>query len=227
MRAVVALLLLVLAACASPEYRGRYNVLSAPVANPGKVVATELAFARMAQEKGQWAAFRAYATDDAVIFADGPVNAQQWLKQQSEPSEAVKWQPHEVWSSCDGSLAVTRGAWQRPNGSTGYFTTVWQRQKDGEYKWVMDQGDPLAEPLVAPEFIRTRVADCRKPGSPPPPVTLALYPEGTKEGGGTSADNSLRWNWVSLADGRRQFTTGLFLDGEWQTVITSQVAAPQ
>ena len=97
-------------------------------ADASAVVAAELAFARAAQEKGQWTAFAEFAADDAVMFVPEPVNAQAWLKGRANPPQAVRWQPHQVWSSCDGSLAVTKGAWQRPDGSVGYFTTVWQRQ---------------------------------------------------------------------------------------------------
>lgn len=86
-------------------------------ANPGGVVAEELAFARLAQDKGQWTAFRETATKDAVMFAPQMVYVQEYLKDRANPPQAVKWQPHQVWSSCDGSLAVTRGAWQRPDGS--------------------------------------------------------------------------------------------------------------
>src|SRR5690606_10184248 len=44
-------------------------------ANAAGVVAAELAFARAAQEKGQWSAFAEYATDDAVMFVPEAVNA--------------------------------------------------------------------------------------------------------------------------------------------------------
>ncbi|MBD3730873.1 MAG: hypothetical protein IE933_14330 [Sphingomonadales bacterium] len=131
-----------------------------PRANPGEVVATELAFARAAQDEGQWTAFADYATKDAVMFVPEPVNAQEWLKKRANPEQAVKWQPHKVWSSCDGSLAVTKGAWQRPDGSVGYFTTVWERQKKGEYRWVLDRGDALQTPLPEPEMIAAEVATC-------------------------------------------------------------------
>ena len=91
-------------------------------ANPGAVIAAELAFAKLAQVKGQWTAFRSTATKDAVMFVPQMVYAQAFLKDKADPASAVKWQPHQVWSSCDGTLAVTRGGWQRADGSTGYFT---------------------------------------------------------------------------------------------------------
>lgn len=162
-------LVLTLASCAGGPPRTPRGLIDYALANspnnasPGKIVATELAFARLAREKGQWTAFREYATDDAVMFVPEPVNARDWLAKQKDPAEAVQWQPHQVWMSCDGSMAVTKGAWQRPDGSFGYFTTVWERQQDGEYKWVLDQGDVLAEPLVAPDIIQSTVADCPRP----------------------------------------------------------------
>lgn len=220
MRFVVAILALALASCAGgPNPRDRYARLLTPTANPSKVVAAELAFARAAQEKGQWTAFREFATDDAVMFVPEPVNAREWLKKQADPAEAVKWQPHEVWSSCDGSVAVTKGAWQRPNGTFGYFTTVWQRQKDGEYKWVLDQGDVLAEPLIAPEFIQTGIADCA--ANHP----IKVRTEHTRLSG-TSEDASLNWTTNVSADGARTFVVEIMRGQKSLPVIDFAISSP-
>ena len=56
-RAVTWTLVLALAVCGVSGDARRYNLR--PTANPSAVVAAELAFARAAQEKGQWTAFRA------------------------------------------------------------------------------------------------------------------------------------------------------------------------
>src|SRR5690606_30179687 len=114
-------------------------------ANPSAVIAAEMAFARAAQEKGQWTAFRQYATRDAVMFVPEPVNAQQWLRGQADPAQAVTWQPYQVWSSCDGSFAVSTGGATYPGGVQSNFVTVWQKQTDGKYLWVLDQALPHAE----------------------------------------------------------------------------------
>ena len=53
---------------------------------------------------GQWLQGR-FATG-TVMFTPQPVNAQAFLKGKANPPVAVRWQPHKVWSSCDGSLAV-------------------------------------------------------------------------------------------------------------------------
>lgn len=235
MRLLAGVLVLALAACASPPIRGRYDALQVPVANPSKVVATELAFARAAQEKGQWTAFREYATDDAVLFVPEPVEAQAWLKSQANPAQAVTWQPHEVWSSCDGSMAVTRGAWQRPDRSFGYFTTIWKRQKDGQYKWVLDQGDVLTEPLVEPEFVKTSVADCpssvEKGAKMPALIASAMMDESMPAGGEyfnqTAADETLFMNFV-VNGSSRQWKLWIWKDGGLTEAMAGTVeAAPQ
>ncbi|WP_369026254.1 hypothetical protein [Qipengyuania sp. RANM35] len=222
MRIVALSLAVLLAACSASPQRPRdyYARLLAPTAKPSEVVATELAFARRAQEKGQWTAFREFATGDATMFVPEPVNAQEWLKKRTDPSEAVKWQPHEVWSSCDGSLAVTRGAWQRPNGTHGYFTTVWERQKNGEYKWVMDQGDVLAEPLIAPEFIRTVVAECQR-------SNMFVQADGPKrQFFGESADGTLSWNVNVRDDNARDLAVYVNSPAGMDKVLELAVAAP-
>jgi hypothetical protein len=200
-------------------------------ANPSKVIAAELAFARAAQDKGQWTAFAEYATDDAVMFVPEAVNAQAWLKGRANPPQAVRWQPHQVWSSCDGSLAVTKGAWQRPDGSVGYFTTVWERQENGEYKWVLDQGDVLAEPLEAPEMIDAKSANCGSNDSSDAWDSEEADWEANSEaagaviGLGESDDRTLAYRYVVRPSGARETTVFMRTTETMQEVLRSTVAA--
>ena len=236
---LVALAASFLAGCASgpdlyangPYERDREELRRA---DPSKVIAAELAFARLAQEKGQWTAFAETSDDDAVMFVPEPVNAHTWLKGRANPPQSVMWQPHQVWSSCDGTLAVTKGAWQRPNGTVGYFTTVWARKRDGDYKWVMDQGDGLTEALAAPEMIGGAVAQCERPEGPPRrrereqyhPVSVRppLCQGANCSGGGASVDGTLTYAYAVTAQGR-QFTVQLRRDGAMSEVLRSDVSA--
>jgi hypothetical protein len=208
----------------------RRNDGTAGHANPGAVVAEELAFARLAQDKGQWTAFRETATKDAVMFVPQMVYAQEFLKDKPNPAQAVKWQPHQIWSSCDGSLAVTRGAWQRPDGTSGWFTTVWQKQKNGRYKWVLDQGDALPMPLDPPDMIVSKVADC-PPGyrGRAPKVKDfkgKLLPLDAARRTGQSLDGTMGWEASVQPDGARRFTVAMQVDGQRVTVQDVQVEAP-
>jgi hypothetical protein len=219
--------LALLAACASGPAGPRYQGIQfKPRANPSAVIAAELAFAQLAQDKGQWTAFAETAAANALIFVPEPVVAQGWLKGRANPAQSVRWQPHQVWSSCDGSVAVTRGAWQRPNGTQGYFTTVWQRQKDGAYKWVFDQGDVLYPPLAEPEMIAASVADCTSKQAIAV-VKGAWIDSLPASGGGGSDDGSLAYEWSVAPDLSRQFSVSMLKDGETVEVLSVRVAAPQ
>ncbi|MEO7549803.1 MAG: hypothetical protein ABIT09_01510 [Croceibacterium sp.] len=222
------------AACASAGPQVRGTAAREARADPSRVIAAELAFARLAQVKGQWTAFARTSTSEAVMFVPQAVNAHQWLKGRANPPTAVTWQPAQVWASCDGSLAVTRGPWQRPDG-VGYFTTVWQRQRDGSFKWVLDQGDTLRQPLEVPEMIPAKVAECPSAGpgdsrrdrrSQLARATVrAPVCDGTQcSGGGASADGTLTYEYRTTISGRR-LSVQLSQDGALHEVLRSDVSA--
>ena len=186
------------------------------------MVATEIAFARMAREEGQWTAFAEFAADDAVMFVPEPVNARDWLGTQADPPESVQWQPHRVWSSCDGSLAVSTGAYTQPNGAFGRFVTVWERQDNFTYKFVLDLGEPLSEPLAAPEMVQADVAEC---GETPTPVVMSGR-NLTYRANGNSNDYSLYWQVDLTTEGSREFDLYLWRDGARSVVLTTTTTAP-
>jgi hypothetical protein len=196
------------------------------LANPSAIIAAEITFNRLAQEKGQWTAFRETAAKDATMFVPQPVIAQEYLKGKADPAQSVKWQPHKAFMSCDGKTGVATGAWQRPNGTIGYFTTVWQfiqknERGDGTWKWVLDHGDALTAPREPKEMIETRVASCKGRA----PATLVAPPEGAKMQIGYSRDQSLSYMWVVLPDGARTLEVKLWNGTETDSVLFDKVAA--
>ncbi len=227
---------LLLAGCAAgggrPNDRERYNrVMGNPVANPSAIVQAELAFARLAQEKGQWTAFRETASDDAIMFTPDLVNAQEWLKSMADPAQAVTWQPHHIYMSCDGSTAVSTGAWQNAKGESGHFTTIWQQQDFGqrrldkkiEWKWVFDDGEPLDTPLAEPDYVETDIASCKAK------IVVGTVPTGLTATGmtATSPDRSLVWHAAFTADGSRVVYVDLAQDdGSFKRVHEYRVPAP-
>lgn len=231
MRRVAPLLAVLAAAAYAPAPPPADGPRLRPAADPSAVIAAEIAFSRLAQDKGQWTAFRETAAPEAIMFVPERVRAAEWLKGRADPPVPVRWQPHSVWTSCDGSAAVTHGAWQRGDGPVGYFTTVWQRQgggrgTDGGWRWLLDHGDALPAPLAAPEMIAARTADCSK-------VTDAIVPGVMDRDGallddvvGSSRDGSLVWNSSVRPDGGREITVWLWQGGELREVLTDTVAAP-
>ncbi|MDZ3831780.1 MAG: hypothetical protein U0S50_08190 [Sphingopyxis sp.] len=217
---VAAFALSLLSGCASAP---RGDMFNRPLAaNPSAFVAAEIAFARLAQEKGQWTAFRETAHPDAVMFVPARTSARDWLKTQANPAEAVRWQPHAVYVSCDGNVGVTTGAWQKGAGS-GYFTTVWLRDKKGELSWVLDHGDTLEVPRTAPDLIATRQAACgSRPGAEVSPAD-----EGADMAVGLAPDQTLSWTSEVAADLSRRIRIRLWNGSMMETVIDDRVAAPK
>ncbi|MDT7530495.1 hypothetical protein OVY29_17685 [Sphingopyxis sp. SE2] len=216
---IVAALALMLAGCAGSPDDFRNRPLAA---NPSAFIAAEIGFARLAQEKGQWTAFRETSHPDAIMFVPERVKARDWLKSQKDPAEAVRWQPHAVYVSCDGNSGVTTGAWQK-GPANGFFTTVWARDEKGRLSWVLDHGDALATPREAPEFIASKRAVC---GSRPA-VPIEAAGEGEDMAVGLSADQTLSWTSTVRADKSRRVTIRLWDGKEMATVIDDRVAAPK
>lgn len=182
--------------------------------NPSRVIAHELAFARAAQEKGQWAAFREYSTSEAVMFVPEPVNAHEWLRRQTEPAEAVRWQPQQVWSSCDGSFAVTEGAAQHPGGRTGRFVTIWRKMRDGGYRWVLDRASDGPDRQPAVEMISSQLPDCGTPAPGRSDAGALAFPAS-----GQSEDRTLAWSTTQTSDGRHVTEVFIYLDGAYRSVL--------
>ncbi|MEO1920981.1 MAG: hypothetical protein ABGW84_03735 [Sphingomonadaceae bacterium] len=254
--AVAALATLTLAACTmGPDYKNMpgYGQGSGEridgsrlggYANPSEVAATDIAFSRAARDDGQWTAFRRFAADGAVIHGrNGVIDADPWLAAQDDPPAPVQWTPTAVWSSCDGSVAVTQGKFAEPEGQWGYYVTVWERQRDGRYRWVYDMGAPddqltaaenarrdstptgeNAIVIRAIEAIEGRVADCPRSGESLPQVASVLPPKG-QGGAGSSRDDTLRWSWDHAADGTRGLTV-LFITEDGPDRVARLVVAP-
>ena len=228
--------LLTMASTASAQPRGSIT----PAGNPSALIAAESAFARLAREKGQWTAFADTAAETAEMFVPQRTLAKAWLKGRANPPSPVQWQPSAVWISCDGSAGVTFGAFSG-NGE-GWFSTVWEQQKKGAYKWVLDQGGALTAPLPDADFITGKVADCpvRPPrnllaeappppkpprDTPPPlrplagPIPPLEAPAGADSKDGRSADGTLAWRSTVLPGGTRQWTVWMWQDGKMAEVL--------
>jgi hypothetical protein len=218
---IACLALFALTACTSgAPGRGEFRVpLSA---NPSGVIAAEIAYNQLAQEKGLWTATRATMGRDAVMFVPERVLAADWLKGKVDPPKSVTWQPYQVWTSCDGSAGVTHGAIQLSKGKQGYFTTVWFRQPDGKFKWIVDHMDVLEKPLAAPEMIVAKTATCTGRVS----VPISAPPEGVEMRVGTARDQTLNWTTMVNADLSRSVSIQTWNGTEFVEVLRDTVAKP-
>ena len=118
-----------------------------------KLVDTEHAFARMAAEHGTKAAFLANMTDDALVFNPDMANGKAFWNARGESKGLLSWAPNYADISSNGILGYTTGNWEyRAKGKDdspaafGDFITLWLRQPEGKYKFVIDIGVGHAKP---------------------------------------------------------------------------------
>ena len=200
---------------------------AAPAPAPVTAIDAERAFIADAHTIGQWAAFRKWSADEAVLFGPQPENAHAALKDAPEPKVAIFWWPGKSFVSCDGNLAVNTGPWVRGGGrKSGFFTTVW-RKKDGEWRWIYDGGGDLEAPRAEGGDIKPVVASCAsRPTQAAVPEPIEGLDPPFKTGSGTSVDSSLTWHYRVDAHGARHFVAQLWDGSSWQTVIDDRVPAP-
>ncbi|MDP3677235.1 MAG: hypothetical protein Q8R44_19420 [Novosphingobium sp.] len=214
-------LVLALSACA-PGQGGPRDRLIRAFAEPGLVIATERAFARMAREKGTWTAFRHHATKDALWPTPALANVHQALKGTPDPAQPILWGPDAAWSSCDGSFAVTTGEAAYPDGRKSRFLTVWQRQDSGEYRWVLDQGFDSAGGAIDPETIPAKVAECPKGPRPSRRVR-----RGEAWGSAAANDGTLAWETTIAPDCSRTAVVRMAGAGGMGEVFRKTASQPQ
>jgi ketosteroid isomerase-like protein len=120
-----------------------------------ELVKTEADFCALARDQGIPAAFAHFIAPDGVLF---DVDPQQYRGAaavarrygDTRPSGLLTWAPSFVDVAASGDLGYTWGRYEyrttgpdgQPRTATGYFLTIWKRQTDGTWRFVIDNGAP-------------------------------------------------------------------------------------
>jgi len=119
-----------------------------------EMVKTEQAFSKMAEEKNTRDAFMAFIADDGLLFRPGAVNGKKWMIEHPVPppkdtdkKPLLAWQPAFAGMAASGDMGFTTGPWEAKEDikdekpqAYGHFVTVWKKQADGSWKFVVDLG---------------------------------------------------------------------------------------
>jgi ketosteroid isomerase-like protein len=119
------------------------------------LVETEREFSKTSAAKGMKDAFLAFLADDGIVFRPGPVNGKKSWGERAAPKGLLTWEPVYADISRAGDMGYTTGPWEfRQNGPSdkpvayGYFVTVWRKQSDGTWKFVIDLGTDNPTPTA-------------------------------------------------------------------------------
>ena len=121
------------------------------------MLTTERDFSRMSEEKGIRESFTEFIADDGILFRPRAVFGKKWMRENPLPPSTTRpllvWQPIFAGISRAGDLGYTTGPWQFKNdikdakfSAFGNFMTVWKKQPDGNWKFVVDLGVSNPEP---------------------------------------------------------------------------------
>jgi ketosteroid isomerase-like protein len=137
---------------------------TAPTSALQAMVDTERAFSKRSTDEGVRPAFLAFIADDGILFRPNAVNGKQWFGEHPAPPPSdtrplLTWYPSVADISLAGDMGYTTGPWERRNDihdadavAWGNFLTVWKRQPDNSFKFVIDLGisNPQPEQVAAP-----------------------------------------------------------------------------
>ena len=117
----------------------------------GILLQTDRDFSAMSVKEGMFKAFLFYIDEDGVILRNNsfPAKGKETLKERfagkSDKDFILSWEPLFEKISESGDLGYTYGIHTNTDKVTGEITkgtyvTIWQKQNDGSWKFVLDTG---------------------------------------------------------------------------------------
>ena len=108
----------------------------------------EKKFYQTGQEKGTRAAFLEWLADDAIVFRPGPVNGKEAWNKRPETGLDLIWEPTFAAIARSGDFGYDTGPskWRTKKtdekfSGYGHFVSIWKKQKDGKWKFMLDCGN--------------------------------------------------------------------------------------
>jgi ketosteroid isomerase-like protein len=115
-----------------------------------QVRATEIAFAKTLADRDV-KAFTRMIAPDAIWLADAPLRGPaevltRWQKFFDAAQPPFSWAPELVEVQEGGKLALSTGPVTNAAGKQiGTYTSIWRREKTGEWRLIFDRGCPVCD----------------------------------------------------------------------------------
>ncbi len=159
MKKIIALLLATsLMACNQSKTEIKMHINSP--ASATELIAADKAFSAMSTEKGMAKAFVQYASDDVVKLRDKQLpilnkeDLKKWLGDEGKEDFVLSWEPTKADIAQSGDLGYTFGNWLLKTKTSdgkdtvvyGNYVSIWKKQADGTWKYVLDGGNTTPKP---------------------------------------------------------------------------------
>ena len=138
---------ILLSACSTPD-----TDMSKQAA--AEIIKADKMMSDMAAKNGFYKTLLRFSDDSVVKPREGllPVIGKQALEEQwsgkTDPTE-ISWEPFKAEASKSGDLGYTLGNWKmiaKDSTYYGNYYTIWKRQGDGSWKFVVDGGNNTPSP---------------------------------------------------------------------------------
>ncbi|MVM36031.1 hypothetical protein GO755_38820 [Spirosoma sp. HMF4905] len=121
---------------------------------------TDQNFSIMSEKQGMPKAFTTYAADDVIKLNDGAAptvgfdSLRAQMSRQPANGPVLTWQVLKADAATSGDLGYTFGQWMltkkdnsgKRSAEYGVYVTVWKRQRNGQWRFVVDSGNSTPEP---------------------------------------------------------------------------------
>ncbi|GJQ63113.1 MAG: hypothetical protein SCALA702_21660 [Melioribacteraceae bacterium] len=131
------------------------------------LINTDKEFSDYAQENGVGNAFVLYADSNAIMLPNGgqPIKGISSVEEAfKEYKSLLQWEPEFADVSASGDLGYTWGRYVTMSRAEdgeykrtyGKYTSIWKKQKDGTWKWVLDTGNsnPATDKQLAADRVK-------------------------------------------------------------------------
>ena len=107
----------------------------------------ESKFAAYSVQHGMRAAFLEFFAEQSWLLRPEPLDAKTFLRARPDPAIVLDWKSQRTIMSASGDLGFSTGPWRlkskadpKAPAAHGQFLSVWQKQKDGQWKVFIDHG---------------------------------------------------------------------------------------
>jgi ketosteroid isomerase-like protein len=142
----IIILLLVLSSCRSQAPEEAEDIARVALQ---EIQQADVDFSNFSKEHGMRKAFMQYIDDDGILMRDNSLpiigaNAIDFLTSMNDSSIQLTWEPRGGDIAASGDLGYTYGIYELKdsvNLQKGTYVTIWKKQPDGKWKFVLDSGN--------------------------------------------------------------------------------------
>lgn len=124
-----------------------------------ELIKTDKEFSERSVKNGIAAAFIAYADEDVILMRDkqfpilGIKELKEYYSKIKNGNARLEWSPVKAEVSTSGELGYTFGNWiysikDSKDPVYGNYVTIWKKQKDGSWKFILDGGNTTPPPAT-------------------------------------------------------------------------------